>query len=118
MFDIEVLPVLTELTDNMLQTGREGLSHSWISPGHLQSLPDNGMYWGSHSMECSIKPQATMVIWYITKPVGATGRHHAEHYVPERMHTDSQCIKKQLPARNKVTLALDEWTSMKKLALI
>jgi len=90
-FTIQVLSLLTELTDKMLQTGSKGLSNCQISPRHMESLSDVTICFRSYWMELDIKPWAATSIQCITKRVGVTVSQHPEQYLPEGIHTDSGC---------------------------
>jgi len=90
-FNIQVLSILTELTDKTLWTGSKGLSNSSISPRHRESLPHVTICFGSYCMEFDIKRWATTFIECIMKWVGVIVSQHPEQYLPEGIHTDSGC---------------------------
>jgi len=46
-----ILSILMQLVDRTIQTGCKGLPNCQISQRQLESLPDVGMYFGSHSMK-------------------------------------------------------------------
>jgi len=101
----------------MFWTGSKGLSNCWISRRHLQSLPHIRMCFGLHSMEGDIKHRATTCWWCRMTRVGVTVSQHPEQYLPEGIHTDSGCNSEAIADRNKVSWALDEWTSTNTVAI-
>jgi hypothetical protein len=54
-FTIQLLCLLTQLTDKTLQTGSKELSNCRISPTQVGSLPHGRIYFGSSCMEHNIK---------------------------------------------------------------
>jgi len=100
-FTIQIVNILTELTDKMIKTSSKGLSKCWISPGHRESLPYISICFSSYSMECDINPRATTFIQCIMKQVGVMVSQHPKQYSPEGIHTDRGCnseaigVKKQ-----------------------
>jgi hypothetical protein len=54
-FTIQLLCLLTQLTDKTLQTGSKGLSNCRISPTQVGLLPHGRIYFGSSCMEHNIK---------------------------------------------------------------
>jgi len=96
IFDIQILFILTEVTDRMLQTSSEGLSKSWFSPRHLESQPHVRICFGSYSTQHYFKPAAMMVVHCIPMRIGAAVRQHAEQHLLEGVHTDSGCNYKAI----------------------
>jgi hypothetical protein len=75
-FPIQVLSILTELTDKTLQTGSKGLSNCRISPRHLESISQVRLRVGTYSFKPNIIHRVTTVIQRITKQVGVTVSQH------------------------------------------
>jgi len=90
IFDISIVSIFAEVTDKILQTGSEGLWNCWITPRHLESLPYITIFFGSHLIECYIKPRATTVGECITKRVGAAVSQYAEQCLPEGITSGSR----------------------------
>jgi len=91
VFDMQILSILTELTEKTLQTGCEGLSKCEIAPRPRELLPHVRICFGTSYTECYIKSRATTVVQCIKERFGATVRQHAEQPSPERIYTGSGC---------------------------
>jgi len=89
IFNSEILFILTRLISRPLWTGSKGLSNCRISPRFPESLPHVRMCFGSHSMECYIKPRAATVIWGIMRQASAAIRQQPYQHLQDRILTDS-----------------------------
>jgi len=69
-------------------------------------------------MEQHIEPWAATFIQCIMKQVGVTHHQHLSIICQWEYTLIVDAIKKQLPSRNKVSLALNGWISMNKLAIM
>jgi len=90
-FNIDVLSILTKLTDKILLTVSKQFSNCQISPRHLESLPHVRIGIGLYSMRHDMKTSATTFIQCIMKRIGVTCRQHPEQPLLNGINTDSGC---------------------------
>jgi len=117
-FDIWIVSIFTKLRDKTLLTVSEGLFNCQIAPRHLQLLPHVMICFCSYTIEC----YPNLELWWTfdalrNKSVLPSAGTRSNICARECVLTlDS--IRKQLPSRNEVSLALEGWTSTNKLVIM
>jgi len=106
-FHIQVWTILTELPDQMLQTGSSGLWNFQILPRHVKSLSEVRKYFGSWSVEWDSTSRATTVINAIRSDFVLPSATTLSNICRSEYSLTMDSTKRQFLSPNEVCSALD-----------